>query len=383
MSDTTLPSGKLHFMTTTWFGVGMVERLADELAALRVSRPLLVTDHGLTKAGVASLAQATVPDSVQWTTYDGTPSNPTVEAVEQALDLYRRSGCDGIVALGGGSPIDLAKAVALLARQEGALEAFDITAKPPVTITFDVAPLIAIPTTAGTGSEVGRAAVISAPGDRKLIIVSLHLIPRVVLADPALTSGLPAGMTAGTGMDAMTHCIEGFLAPNFNPPAAAVALDGIRRLSANIRRAVEEGSDLEARAHMMLGSLEGGMSMANGLGGVHAMSHAAGAIERLHLHHGTLNAVLLPPVLRYNHPAVGERYGEVLAAMGQSRDASLDEVILELNASLGLPIRLGAMGVTEDLLPALAERAAVDFTARTNPRQAGREAYFQLFREAL
>lgn len=380
--------GRLYFLTTTYFDPGATARLKEVLAEAGSSRPLLVTDRGVVAAGLvdhlyARSGLAALPQ------FEETPGNPDEAAVMKALAVYRESGADGVVALGGGSSIDLGKAVALLAHQPGPLSRYDdLGGAGTRPIGPAVAPLVALPTTAGTGSEVGRAAVISTnpgPGERarKLIVRSSHLLPRVSLADPELTLGLPPAITAGSGMDAFAHCLEGFLAPNDNPPAAAVALDGMARIWRALPRAMADGSDLEARSAMMMGSLEGGMSMANGLGAVHALSHALGALHDLQLHHGTLNAVVLPAVLRFNRPAVGGRYPRVLAALGLPETADLAEEIAAFNARLGLPPGLAAMGVTEDLLPGLAPAAAGDATSRTNPRPATAEDYRGLLEAAL
>jgi 4-hydroxybutyrate dehydrogenase len=379
---------RIYFMTTSWFGAGALDRLPLTLSELGIKRPMLVADAGLVAAGLVDRAlDAMSPAPV--VTFLETPPNPTQDACVIAAGLFRAAGADGIVALGGGSPIDLAKAVALLGTHSGALADYDVTRTDPgagsAAITTACAPVIAVPTTAGTGSEVGRAAVISTGQDAKLILLSQYLVPRTALVDPVLAVGLPRAMTAGAGMDAFSHCIEGFLAPNRNPPARAVALDGVRRIWDAIERACTDGTDMQARSDMAMGSLQGGMSMANGLGAVHAMSHAVGGIASLGLHHGTLNAVLLPPVLRHN---LGDRNAaadldKLAAALSLPAGSALPGAITALNQRLGLPASLRAMGVSPDLIPMLADKAVADFTSRTNCRPMTRADYLRLFEEAL
>lgn len=374
---------RIHFMTTSWFGAGALQRLALTLREAGITRPMLVADQGLRKAGVVDQVLAAL-DHPPVAQYLDTPPNPTAEACMQAAQMFRDSGADGVIALGGGSPIDLAKAVALLGTHHGALADYDVT-RPTGSqaITRDCAPVIAIPTTAGTGSEVGRAAVISTADDTKLILLSLHLVPHITLVDPNLAISLPKSLTAGAAMDAFCHCIEGFLAPNYNPPAQAVALDGVRRIMAAVQRACDDGTDLGARSDLAMGSLQGGMAMANGLGAVHAMSHAVGGISALGLHHGTLNAVLLPLVMQHNLEQVATRAAPLAAAMGLARAADIPDAIRALSHGIGLPASLCDMGVAPDMSAKLADKAAADFTSKTNCRAMTRDDYQHLFEKAL
>ena len=220
---------RITYLTGIEFGAGVLATLPEALKDLGITRPLLITDKGVMAAGIGPKALALLPKDVAL--FDGTPSNPTEEAVAEALALYRGHGCDGLVALGGGSPIDLAKGVALLATHAGPLETYAMIYGGLERIRGDVAPVIAIPTTAGTGAEVGRAALITLTDGRKLGFISPHLIPKRAIADPELTLGLPPGLTAATGLDALSHCIETFLSPRFNPVADAIALDGAGRIS--------------------------------------------------------------------------------------------------------------------------------------------------------
>jgi 4-hydroxybutyrate dehydrogenase len=314
--------------------------------------------------------------------FDRTPANPHEDAVLAAVDVYKAEGCDGLVAVGGGSSIDLAKGVALLATHEGPLAQYAAILGGLPKITSRMAPVIAIPTTAGTGSEVGRASLITLRDGRKLGFISPYMIPRTAICDPELTLGLPPSLTAATGMDALTHCIETYLSPRVNPPADAIALDGARRAARWIRTAFENGSDRDARWNMMMASLQGGLTFQKGLGAVHSMSHPLGGLKAPVLHHGTLNAVILPAVLRFNRSHAEEKMRSLEAALGV-RDGELPAWIEKLNQDLGLPPSLRAMGVTDAVLPDMVEGALKDHSTATNPRPVSREDFLALFREAL
>jgi alcohol dehydrogenase class IV len=311
-----------------------------------------------------------------------TPGNPTEAAVDQAFDAFRQGACDGLVALGGGSAMDLAKAVALRATHAGQLAEYALIEGGAGRIG-PVAPLVAVPTTAGTGSEVGRGALITLRDGRKLALISPHLIPARAVCDPELTVGLPPLLTAATGMDALTHCIETFLSPRTNPPADAIALDGAARAMRFLPRAVADGGDREARSEMMMAALEGGLTFQKGLGAVHGLSHALGAIPDPVLHHGTLNAVILPAVLRFNAPEARDKYPRLARAMGLAEDADLAAAIEGLNARLGLPKTLRAMGVTEAHRDRAVAGALADHSTASNPRPVARADYEALFDAAL
>ena len=372
----------ITYLTRIQFDFGALALLPEELAGLGIARPLIATDKGVAAAGLLDRLLATLPGAVTATVFDATPPNPTEAAVRAALSLYREADCDGLVALGGGSSIDLAKAVALLVTHPQPLAQYAMIEGGVARVTA-VAPLIAIPTTAGTGSEVGRGALVTLADGRKLGLVSPHLIPRVALCDPELTLGLPPLLTAATGMDALAHCLETFLSPRVNPPADAIALDGLARGIGHIERAVADGGDREARWQMMMASMEGAMAFQKGLGAVHAMSHPMGAIPDPVLHHGTLNAVVLPAVLRFNEGSVGAKYARLRAVMGLAENADLAEAVAGLNARLGLPAGLAEMGLPERLIPELAEAATKDHCAETNPRGASASDYQALFRESM
>jgi 4-hydroxybutyrate dehydrogenase len=368
------------YLTTVEFEAGAVRTLPDHLSALGIKRPLLVSDRGLEASGL--LARVAVHGLQGMPAFLDVPTNPTESAVLQAVEVYRRDGCDGIVALGGGSPIDLAKAVALLATHDGPLETYAAILGGLPRIG-PVSPVIAVPTTSGTGAEVGRAALITLDDGRKLGFISPHLIPRRAICDPELTLGLPPRLTAATGLDALSHCVETLLSPRYNPPAEAIALDGAGRIWRNLERAVADGSDLAARTELMMGALEGGLTFQKGLGAVHALSHALGGLKEPSLHHGTLNAILLPPVLRFNAAVAGEKIGRLKNAMGIAEAADLADEVAALNARLGLAPGLRTLGVSPQVLPWIVERAMADHSHATNPRLPTAEEYRALLDDVM
>lgn len=377
----------INYLTKIQFGENAIAELANELQLLKVKRPLFVTDKGLSSTPlitqVVESAELSEEFNEQACVFDGTPSNPTEAAVEQALSFLRENQCDGIVAVGGGSSIDLAKAVALLFNHPAPLRQYAAIEGGVAKINADVLPLIAVPTTAGTGSEVGRAALITMNDERKLGFLSPYLIPSVAICDPRLTLGLPPFLTAATGMDAIAHCVETFLSPKVNPPAEAIALDGLRRASAYLVEAVENGTNLTARNEMMMAALEGAMAFQKGLGAVHSLSHALGGLHELKLHHGTLNAVLMPTVLRFNQRDCEEKFARLKDAMGLAQGDDLAEAFVKLNAKLGMPSSLSEMGVREEHLDQVAQWALEDHSTATNPRAPSREDFFKMLNEAF
>lgn len=368
----------ITYLTTIQFGFGELKTIAAGLTDLKIARPLIVTDRGLAATDLIERLRAASPLLGNAALFTETPTNPTEEAVLAALALYREHGCDGLVAIGGGSPIDLAKGVALLAEHDGPLETYAAILGGIPKITSRVAPLIAVPTTAGTGSEVGRGSLITLSGGRKLGFISQYLIPKLAICDPELTLGLPAWLTAATGMDAVTHCIETYLSPRDNPPAEAIALDGLKRAIGHIERATADGSDREARKEMLMAALQGGLTFQKGLGAVHALSHPIGGLKNVSLHHGTLNAVLLPAVLRFNAPEAQGKYAEIRRALGLPAETDLADWIAGLTARLGMPATLSQMGVPREVLPAIAEAATQDHSSPTNARQASAADYLAM-----
>ncbi len=374
----------LTFMNHTIFDHGASAQLGQVLMQHGIRRPLLCTDKGLVNLGLVTDLVANLGNDAALTIYDGTPENPTQVSVEEATAKYLEADCDGVVAFGGGSSMDLAKAVALAVTHTG--ELIDYTAGLGGAAKIqDVAPLIAIPTTSGTGSEVSSGAVIIMKNGEKLILASKNLVPRTAICDPTLTIGLPPHLTAATGMDAMTHCIEALLSPQINPPAEAVGCDGIERgiREGHLLRAFQDGGDPDARWHMMMAATEGAMAFSKGLGAVHSMSHACGANQTLRLHHGTLNAVILPTILDFNRGYVGDKYARLNNAMGRASGDDPATFIRDLNTQLGLPANLSEMGVTRDMVASLASHAAKDVCTFTNPRSCSAAEYEVLFETAL
>jgi len=361
---------------------GAIKLLGDALRRHGISRPLLCTDPGIVACGIFDTVRGVLPNSVALTTFDGTPANPTESAVRAALTQYRDNDCDGIIALGGGSSIDLGKGVALTASHDGPINDWSAVNGGREKIG-KAPPIIAIPTTAGTGSEVGGGCVIITEDGNKVVIGSPNLLPKMAICDPELTLGLPRQLTAATGMDAMAHCIEAYLTPVINPPAAAIGLDGLERVVTYLKRVVDDGNDREARWHMMMAASEGAMAFSKGLGAVHSMSHAIGADETLRLHHGTLNAVVLPTVLRFNADHVGDKYTKLRRSMGLADGTDIADWITDFNATLDLPENLGAMGVTDAMVPALARHCMTDACHFTNPKQPTVGEYETMFVEAI
>jgi 4-hydroxybutyrate dehydrogenase len=376
----------INYITQIQIDFGAVQLLAQECDRLGIRRPLVVTDAGVRAAGVLERVTAQLGAGREFVVFDGTPSNPTERAMRAAVALYAEHRCDGIVAVGGGSPIDLAKGVAVCATHEGPLKSFAAIEGGVARITAATAPVIAVPTTAGTGSEVGRGAVLILDDGRKVGVLSPHLVPRVALCDPELTLGLPPMLTAATGMDAIAHCMETFMAPAFNPPADGIALDGLRRAWRHIERATATPGDREARLNMMSASMQGALAFQKGLGCVHSLSHSLGGIAP-RLHHGTLNAILLPAVIRFNAQAESMRKDERLARMAQAMGlGGGDEVapaVAAMSARLGLPSGLAALDVSPDLFPRVIEGALKDHCHKTNPREASVADYQALLAESM
>jgi 4-hydroxybutyrate dehydrogenase len=304
--------------------------------------------------------------------------------VRDAVAAFKDSGADGLIAVGGGSAMDLAKITGLMASHEGELAQYG-TARRGTRLIGAIAPLVAIPTTSGTGSEVSLGAMIVMDTGQKELFVSNHLIPKVALCDPELTLGLPAGLTAATGMDAVVHCLESLLSPTVNPPADAIAVDGVERALGQgwLARAVADGADREARWHMMMASVEGALAFGKGLGSVHALSHAAGAIEGLGLHHGLLNAIFLPHVMRLNAGTADGKMDRLRRAMGLTATADLADALQAVNDSLGIAPDLKSLGVTAAHGSFVVGHALTDLAHLTNCRPLGEADYETAFTAAL
>jgi 4-hydroxybutyrate dehydrogenase len=360
------------------FGFGAIEALSPELLELGIARPLTVTDQGLMRCGVFSTVRQKMSDVAKFAVFDQTPENPTVEGVERALSVYRTGDCDGIVAVGGGSVIDTAKAVSLLAGHPESLAHYH---DHPEKITSSTAPLVAIPTTAGTGSEASRGAGIHPNSmSRSAGVSSEYLVPKVAICDPDLTLSLPPGLTAATGMDALSHCVEGFLAKSVNPPVDAIALDGVRRIFANLERAVANGNDCEARWQMMMAALEGGMSISKGLGPAHALGNTFGDRG---FRHGILVTMALPSVLCFIERYAPGKMDRLAEAMGLRSGEEVPDAIKAFNARLGLPATLREIGYPDGDRDEMADDAAKSFFNAWSPQPPTLAEYKALIEEMM
>ncbi|MGU3625998.1 iron-containing alcohol dehydrogenase [Comamonas sp. C24C] len=375
----------INFVTQIQFDFGAVRMLRQECERVGISKPLIVTDPGVKAAGILQKSIDALGD-LPYAVFDQTPSNPTEAAVCAAAEIYKTQSCDGLIAVGGGSAIDCAKGVAIAATHEGALSHYATIEGGSPRITERVAPLIAVPTTSGTGSEVARGAIIIVNDHRKLGFHSWHLVPKAAICDPELTFGLPPMLTAATGMDAIAHCMEAFMASAFNPPADGIGLDGLARGWAHIERATRNGNDAEARRQLMSASMQGAMAFQKGLGCVHSLSHSLGGINP-RLHHGTLNAMFLPAVVRFNAEAESvqreDRLNRMAHAMGLSSGSDIPEAVRDMNARLGLPSGLAAMGVERSQFDAIINGALKDHCHATNPRLASAQDYEQMLGTSL
>src|SRR5215472_13522170 len=366
---------EMSYPTRVVFGPGALQRLPGQIERLKLPKPLIVTDPGIAKSGLLArvldvLKQAGVSSGL----FDRVNPDPTEKDVFSGLAAYREQGCFGLVALGGGSPLDAAKLIQLLTTHEPPLSRYDDAAGGDRFVRDDLPPLIAIPTTAGTGSEVSRSGVATLQDTgRKTVIFSPQLMPKAAICDPELTVGLPPGPTAATGMDAFTHCLEAYVATGVHPLADALAIDGIARVARSLAIAVRNGSDLVARSEMMVAAMEGAMAFQKGLGACHALAHALTPISRIH--HGLANAIALPTVMEFNRGACTARLARAAIAMGDNPLARPEvlaenavERVRQLNAEIGIPGRLRDAGVNETDLPRVASRAFEDASHRTNPR---------------
>ena len=375
----------IFYLTQIQFDFGAVRLLAEECARVGITRPLVITDAGVRAAGVLQKALDALRD-LPVAVFDGTPSNPTEAAVRAAREVWQAHKADGLVAVGGGSSIDLAKGLAIHATHPGPLTTYATIEGGSTKITAAVAPIVAVPTTSGTGSEVARGAIVIVDDHRKLGFHSWHLLPKAAICDPELTLGLPPMLTAATGMDAVAHCMETFMAAAFNPPADGIALDGLERAWAHIERATRDGGDREARRQMMSASMQGAMAFQKGLGCVHSLSHSLGGVNP-RLHHGTLNAMFLPAVVRFNADAASvreERRLERMAhAMGLASPGDIPAAIADMNARLGLPSGLAALGVERDWTERIVAGALADHCHKTNPRLASGDDYRELLETSM
>jgi hypothetical protein len=373
-----------RFPTALRFGPGARERLCEFRDRFGARKPLVVTDEGLVETDAYRRAEATVaqvwPES--WTRFCGVHSNPTEADVATGFEQFRAAQCDSIVAVGGGSAIDAGKAILLaIARPDQRLSDIALAELPG-----HIAPLCALPTTAGTGSEVGQSAVISSSRlGRKLLLGAPALLPQLAILDPELTLGLPARITAATGMDAMTHAIESFVCPVFHPMCDGIALEAIYRIRTWLPQAVADGSNLEARGQMLVAAAMGAVAFQKDLGAAHSMAHALGIGHDIH--HGLANAVVLATTIRFNGETDRWQYARVAAALGVDANgdpaSAVASAIEALNREIGIAPRLRDLGIESGDIPGLVDIAVADPCHATNPRPCSAADFTRLFSEAL
>jgi alcohol dehydrogenase class IV len=371
-----------NYPTTVWAGPGRIAELPAACATLGIKRPLLVTDEGLRDAQMVRSALELVPGMGLFARVRG---NPVAANIEDGLAAYRAGAHDGVIAFGGGSALDAGKVIAFMSGQTRPLWDFeDVGDWWTRADRRGIAPIIAVPTTAGTGSEVGRAGVvINEATHQKKIIFHPQMMPGVVISDPELTVGLPPNITAATGIDAFVHCFEAFCAPGFHPLADGIALEGMRLIQTYLPRACANGKDIEARSRMLAAASMGATAFQKGLGGVHAIAHPVGAY--FNTHHGLTNAVLLPYVIVHNRPAIESHLQVIARTLGLSGEpfAAMFDWVLDFRRCLGIPHTLKDIGVPLTNSDTIGHEASLDPSAGGNPRPTDERDYARIFRSAV
>jgi alcohol dehydrogenase class IV len=357
------------YPTSIRFGAGRIREIADACALAGIRRPLLVTDRGLAGMDITARTLSLLEEAgLGRAIFADVDANPDDRSVAEGMRVYREGGFDGVVAFGGGSGLDLAKVLAFMAGQTRPLWDFEDIGDWWTRANPDgIHPIVAVPTTAGTGSEVGRASVITNTAiHEKKIIFHPKMLPSVVICDPELTVGMPKAITAGTGVDAFAHCVEAFCSPHYHPMSQGIALEGMRLIKRYLPRAYADGTDIEARAHMMSAAAMGATAFQKGLGAIHALSHPIGAVH--HTHHGTTNAVCMLAVLQFNRPAIKSVIAEAAAYLGiEGGFDGFVHFVDAFNAELGIPRSLTALGVRNPDLDALTKSALQDPSVGGNP----------------
>jgi alcohol dehydrogenase class IV len=377
--------GNWNYPTSIRFGAGRIAELPEAVRAAGIARPLLVTDPRLAampmvKSAVASLEAAGLACAV----FSELRPNPVASNVEAGVKALREGGHDGVVAFGGGSALDVGKVVAFMAGQNRPIWDFeDVGDWWRRAAPSGIAPIVAVPTTAGTGSEVGRAGVITdeATHTKKIIFHPL-MMPKVVICDPELTTGMPAAITAGTGMDAFAHCLEAYCGTSYHPLADGIAVEGMRLVKENLARAVEDGADLEARAHMMAAAAMGATAFQKALGAIHALSHPVGALYDTH--HGLTNGVFMPYVLAFNKKAIEDKIKRLAAYIGLKPNfRAFMDFVLQLREETGVPHTLAGLKVGNEKADMIVDMAPKDPTAGGNPVPLDKRAARTIFNRAL
>ncbi|KOF15646.1 alcohol dehydrogenase [Ensifer adhaerens] len=373
------------YPTAIKFGAGRIKELADHCKAVGMKKPLLITDRGLAPMAITQNALDILEaNGLGRAIFADVDPNPNDVNLDAGVKAFKDGGHDGVVAFGGGSGLDLGKCVAFMAGQSRPVWDFEDVGDWWTRASVEgIAPIVAVPTTAGTGSEVGRASVITNSASHvKKVIFHPKFLPAVTICDPELTVGMPKVITAGTGMDAFAHCLEAYSSPFYHPMSAGIALEGMRLVKEYLPRAYKDGTDIEARANMMSAAAMGAVAFQKGLGAIHSLSHPVGAIYNTH--HGMTNAVVMPPVLRFNRSAIEDKIVRAAAYLGISGgfDGFYDYV-LKLREELGVPDKLSALGVGTDRIDEMSEMAIVDPTAGGNPVELTLDAAKKLFRECI
>lgn len=372
-----------NYPTRVRFGAGELNAVPEELRRLGVARPLIVSDPGIVKVGLtARLEELLAASGASSRTFSDVSENPTEANVGAGASAFGDHQADCIVGIGGGSPLDVAKLIAVRARVANPFEELDDEKGGDRLIPPDLVPIVAIPTTAGTGSEVGRAGVLTLESSgRKTVIFAPSMLPKVAILDPELSRSMPAKVTAATGFDALTHCLEAYVAPGDHPMADAIALSGIALAYRSLLRAVEHPDDLEARGDLLKAAMMGATAFQKGLGACHSLAHPLSS--ECGLHHGLANALCLPVVAAFNLPVCESRYLLVTRIMGGERAAQLPELLASYRSQIGITGTLSTFGVRPDQLERLADLAYADGCHRQNPRSCSREELLELYKAAL
>lgn len=382
---------RFSFPTIIYYGPGSVRRLPSYLKEAGMGRPLLVTDNGLPGTQAFDKVENVLRKSgTPYALFSGVQPNPAIKDVEAALEVYRDGNCDGVIGLGGGSALDAAKVLPVIIVNDGPLTKYNVETGGNAAIRTPLPPMIAIPTTAGTGSEVGRCSVITDPqADKKFLVCHQEMMPRRAVLDPELTIGLPAHLTAATGMDAFVHNLEALTVETFHPMCDAIALRGIEYVARYLEKAVKNPTDMQARGYMMIAAMMGAVAFQKDLGAAHSMAHPLSTL--CGVHHGLANAICLIPVMRFNRERCAAKYAQVARGFGidvsglsdlEAADKAI-EAIADLNRRIGIPGSLAQVGVTSEQLPALAKKARADICHNTNPRPCSEQDFLKLYQEAF
>lgn len=373
------------------FGVGTINTLAEQLWAFSPHKVLLVTDKGIRQTGLTNeVTQRLETARIEYAIFDGVHGNPVEEDVFDGATVFQKEGCDFVIGMGGGSPLDVAKLICLKATHPLPLAEYEVLNSGLEKISSALPSMLAIPTAAGTGSEVGRGAVVTIKSlDRKALVFSPHLLPKTAIVDPELTVGLPKTLTAATGLDALTHNLESYLSTVYHPICDGIAFAGVKLVAQNLQRAVENGNDLEARGAMMMAAMMGAIAFQKELGVTHSLAHPLSTVAGLH--HGLANAILLPYTMAFNREAATDQLRDIAAAFGvnihslspeEGAQAAIDQVT-QLCQAIGIPARLREVDVTAEMIPILARQAIADGCHLTNPRPCTERDMIDLYQQAL